>query len=668
MIGTLPKLALISHSEAIDRAFSNLFREHFKDCRLSKFKNAEALIETLLDKPIQGIIVELGSQEGEAIEILRLIKSSPLAKEIPVMLISKNGDLPSKFTEAALMAGADDVLRRPLDDRELSIRIRLLLRLKKAEDEKRAAGAMLKVMTAKHREALISSERRYRRLVEISPDTIAVCTNGSITFINDAGKRIFRAEHLDDLLEKQIISLVHPDSREVMNRIMTECVVGDEHVPFVLAKMKALDETLIRVEAAAVRFDDQDHRHVLLVIRDIGDRTELSEKFRQAQRMEAVGQLAGGVAHDFNNILTTIRGYCDLILDSLKKEDPLIEDVREIKNATGRAGALTRQLLAFSRRQVLDPAPLDLNRVIVNLRRMLQRMIGDHIALTTDLEPDLGIIKADRSQIEQVIMNLAVNARDAMPEGGEATIRTYNIEIDSASDSLKKMDLAPGPHVVIEVRDTGMGMNQETIFHIFEPFFTTKAKDKGTGLGLSTVYGIVKQSGGDIDVESEVGNGTLFRVFLPVESDLVAAMAPVKTENGPARGNETILLVEDDKTVRYLTKRLLERAGYTVLTAGHGTEALYIADQYEGAIHVILTDVVMPEMGGLKLVEKLMEKHPYVKAVMMSGYTDKKVVSYAAKLPGAAFLQKPFSYEELTNRVRRLLDAKGEPPKKPQKK
>jgi CheY-like chemotaxis protein len=378
--------------------------------------------------------------------------------------------------------------------------------------------------------------------------------------------------------------------------------------------------------------------------------------------MEAVGQLAGGVAHDFNNILTTIRGYSDLILDRLKREDPLVEDVQEIKNATGRAGALTRQLLAFSRRQVLDPAPLDLNVVIVNLKRMLQRMIGDHIELVTDLEPDLGIIKADRSQIEQVLMNLAVNARDAMSDGGTVSITTFNLEINAANQSQIRTDLQCGPYVAIEVADTGIGMTHETTFHIFEPFFTTKARDKGTGLGLSTVYGIIKQSGGDITVESEMGKGTTFRIYLPVATEAAAAMAPVRTEQGPARGNETILLVEDDKTVRYLTKRLLDRAGYTVLTASHGAEALFVAEQHEGAIHVIVTDVVMPEMGGLKLVEKLTEKHPYMKAVVMSGYTDKDVVAIANKLPGTAFLQKPFSYEELTSCVRCLLDAEN--PKK----
>jgi two-component system, cell cycle sensor histidine kinase and response regulator CckA len=646
-------IVLISASEETGLILSNLVREHLNGGRLSTFQTLEQAIRAMDTTPADSIVIEA---DGDgAIDICRRLRDSDTHGHVPRLWMSRNGEGVAAAA-MALAAGADDVNVGECVGEVTVRRLELLCRLKQSDDRRRSAEHLLEELTVRHREALISSERRYRRLVEISPDTIAVCTDGSVTFINEAGKRLLHADHLDDLLEKPILDLVHADSKEVMSRIIGSCVDGDEHIPFVLVKMKAKDGTVVQAEAAAVRFDDVDHRHVLLVMRDVGDRTELSEKFRQAQRMEAVGQLAGGVAHDFNNILTTIRGYSDLILDSLNAEDPLVEDVREIKDATGRAGALTRQLLAFSRRQVLDPAPLDINRVVVNLKRMLQRMIGDHIELDTELEPDLGIVKADRSQIEQVLMNLAVNARDAMPDGGVVTIRTHNYNLETLTEGMR-FDLALGPYLVIEVMDTGIGMSPETAFHIFEPFFTTKAKDKGTGLGLSTVYGIVKQSGGDIVVDSEVDKGTTFKVFLPVAPDLVAAMAPVRTEQGPAKGSETILLVEDDKTVRYLTKRLLERAGYNVLLASHGGEALFIAGEHKGPIHILVTDVVMPEMGGLQLVSRLLEQHPYMKAIMMSGYTDKEVVAFAEKLPGAAFLQKPFSYEELTTKVRLLLDS-----------
>lgn len=650
-------IVLITPYKELGIALLGIIREHIRGGRLFEFRTLEHAIADMAECSSDSVVLD--SRHIDILDACRRLRREASFQHVPLLIISDNNELSADLATDVYAAGADELIGSEGAKIELANRIRLLCRLNQSEVQRLAAEKNLTELAEKHREALISSERRYRRLVEISPDTIVVCTDGSVTFINDAGKRLLHAEPLDEIIGKEIRDFIHPVSHEAMKRIMESCVVGDEDIPFVLIKMNAMDGTVVQAEAAAVRFDDSDHRHVLLVMRDIGDRTELSEKFRQAQRMEAVGQLAGGVAHDFNNILTTIRGYSDLILDSLNKEDPLVEDVREIKSATSRAGALTRQLLAFSRRQVLDPAPVDINRVIINLKRMLQRMIGDHIALETELEPDLGIIKADRSQIEQVLMNLAVNARDAMPDGGTVFILTHNTNLEKSVEGMK-LDLASGPYVVIEVSDNGIGMSAETVFHIFEPFFTTKARDKGTGLGLSTVYGIVKQSGGDILVESKIGRGTTFKIFLPVVPDLVEAMATVRTEWGPAKGSETILLVEDDKTVRYLTKRLLERAGYNVLPASHGGEALFVAKQHDGPIHVLVTDVVMPEMGGLQLVSTLLEQHPYMKAVMMSGYTDKEVVAFAEKLPGAAFLQKPFSYEELTNKVRELLDAESQ--------
>jgi CheY-like chemotaxis protein len=292
--------------------------------------------------------------------------------------------------------------------------------------------------------------------------------------------------------------------------------------------------------------------------------------------------------------------------------------------------------------------------VVLEIKRMLMRIIGEHIELTTDLEPDLGVILADRSQIEQVIMNLAVNARDAIPDSGTVSLTTRNVNFHDRGE-MNGLDLNPGPYVLLKMADTGIGMSDEIALRIFEPFFTTKEADRGTGLGLSTVYGIVKQSGGDLTVESKVGEGTTFCIYLPVKPELDAAMAPVRTEQGPTKGWETILLVEDETTVRYLAKRLLERAGYSVIPARHGAEALDLSDRHEGSIHLVVTDVVMPEMGGVELVRQLLKKHPALKVIFMSGYSEEDAFD-----PGeapVAFLQKPFSYKELTAEVRRMLDA-----------
>lgn len=647
-------ILLISASEETRTFFSHLIREHFKDCSLIVLASAKEIVSIVKEHAPDGIILDAGDGDDAGLSMLAALRKASVGRRVPVMaLLSAGGD--DNLADRLLASGADDVILRPVDDRELSIRIRLMLRVKAAEDAGQSARLRIAEMKTEHQHAMDAGARRYRRLVEISPDTIVICTDGNISFMNNAGKLLFGVEDAEALHNRPFIEVVHKDSRPPVERMLKESVGGEGQTPFAIIKLLSVDGSVVHAEVAAVPFDDDDDKSVLLVLRDVGDRAVLSERFRQSQRMEAVGQLAGGVAHDFNNILTTIRGYSDLILDSLTKGDPLAEDIREIKNATERAASLTRQLLAFSRRQQMAPAPLDINRVVLDIQRMLMRMIGDNIGLITDLEPDLGTIKADRSQIEQVIMNLAVNARDAMPEGGTITIRTANVDMAG-----ERVDMAPelptGAYVLLEMTDTGVGMGPDIIFHIFEPFFTTKAKDKGTGLGLSTVYGIVKQSGGDIAVNSEPGKGTTFRIYLPIVPDLITAMAQVRCEQGPVKGWETILLVEDDKTVRYLAKRLLERAGYTVLCAANGNEALYLTEQHRGDIHLILTDVVMPEMGGTALVERLAQRYVAIKAVLMSGYSDQNVVHFAEEHKGVVFLAKPFSYEELTQKVRRVLD------------
>jgi len=383
---------------------------------------------------------------------------------------------------------------------------------------------------------------------------------------------------------------------------------------------------------------------------------ETEAQLRQAQKMEAVGRLAGGMAHDFNNLLTVIRGYSELLLGRLGSTDDMRKDMEEVKKAADRASGLTRQLLAFSRRQFIAAKVLDLNTLVANMDGMLRRLVGeDLVELNAELDASTGSIKADPGQVEQVIMNLVVNARDAMPKGGRLTIETTNVTIGKEA-SLDAVGMAPGSYVMLAVRDNGHGMDAETQSHLFEPFFTTKEKGKGTGLGLSTVYGIVKQSGGSIIVESAPGRGTTFRIYFPrVEQEVPGPMGAVEAID-PARGRETILLVEDEPAVRGLVHETLRLHGYTVLEARHGIEALLTSTKYVEPIHLLLTDVVMPQMSGPEVAEKILTVRPGIKVLYMSGYPDHPVFDQGGVSRQTGFLPKPFSPHVLAQKVREVLD------------
>ncbi len=380
------------------------------------------------------------------------------------------------------------------------------------------------------------------------------------------------------------------------------------------------------------------------------------EQLRQSQKMEAIGQLAGGVAHDFNNLLTAICGHSELSLKRLAPTDPLHRHIEQIMKAGERAAALTRQLLAFSRKQILQPKILDLNQIVVDMNKMLQRLIGEDIDLLMGLAADLGKVKADPNQIEQILLNLSINARDAMPRGGRLTIETSNVDL-SQEYSRDHVSVPPGRYVMLAVSDNGCGMDAGTQAHIFEPFFTTKEVGKGTGLGLATVYGIVKQSEGTIWLYSEVGRGTAFKIYLP------CAEAPVKEVDGEAddfeslQGTETVLLVEDEAVVREMATEILRDSGYHVLEAKHGHEAMILGRQHSGVIHLMLTDVVMPQMSGRELAEQLTPLRRDMKVLYMSGYTDDAIVHHGVLDEGTAFIGKPFTPSALTRKVREVLDA-----------
>jgi two-component system cell cycle sensor histidine kinase/response regulator CckA len=396
-------------------------------------------------------------------------------------------------------------------------------------------------------------------------------------------------------------------------------------------------------------------------IREVKERAEhrrLEQQLRQAQKMEAVGRLAGGIAHDFNNLLTVINGYSQLISARLPAGDSTRADAEEIQKAGDRAAALTRQLLAFSRKQIMAPVVLNLNRIVSEMEKMLRRLIGEDIELVTSLDPGLGNVKADSGQIEQVIMNLAVNARDAMIHGGKLTLETANVTLDEGF-ARDHAGAHIGPHAMLGVSDTGVGMDQETQSHLFEPFFTTKEQGKGTGLGLSTVYGIVKQTGGSIWAYSEPGQGTTFKIYLPRVDDPADSSKPTKRREQLPRGTETILLVEDAEGVRNLIRQVLTQNGYTLLAAEDGEQAFKLVEQHAGPIHLLLTDIVLPRMGGPEIAHRLRALRPGIGVLFTSGYTDRGVVENGVLESGIAFLQKPFAADELRRRVREVL---GPPP------
>jgi PAS domain S-box-containing protein len=425
---------------------------------------------------------------------------------------------------------------------------------------------------------------------------------------------------------------------------------------------KRKDGSLYRQDATITPVRDATGSIVnyVCVARDVTHEVDLEEQLRQSQKMEAIGQLAGGIAHDFNNLLTAILGNSEMLLASMHAEDERRADLEEIRQAGARAAALTRQLLAFSRRQVLEPVVLDLNEVIVNVTKMIKRLLGEHVELTLDLAEGLGSVHADPGQLEHVIINLAVNARDAMPKGGKLLIETLNADLDETYVA-SHAPVVPGPYVMIAISDNGVGMDEQTRLRVFEPFFTTKESGKGTGLGLSTVYGIVKQSSGYIWVYSEPGKGTSFKIYLPRVAREERALA---RETGAqrqavrraARGRETALLVEDDEAVRAVVRKTLESSGYTVVEAQSAAEATRLAEQYTGPIDCLITDLIMPETSGRDLAQTVAALRPEIRVLYMSGYSDNAVLRQGILSPEMEFIAKPFTQERLLSKVRHVLD------------
>ena len=506
----------------------------------------------------------------------------------------------------------------------------------------------------RNEQALRRSEARYRSLVQSSVYGIYRSSlEGRFLDVNPALITMLGYGSAEEVLmldpEKDVFAQVEGHTRLIEEFRRTGRLDGIE------VKWKRKDDSLItvRISGRAVSSADEPADVLEAIAEDVTDRRVLEDQFRQAQKMEAVGRLAGGVAHDFNNLLMVISGYAEVMLAKLDLDDPMYDKARSIQQASDRATTLTRQLLAFSRKHLLELKVVDVNSIVAAMERLLQPLIGENVELVTRLSPDTGHTRADAGQLEQVLMNLVVNAKDAMPNGGKITVQTQNVTLDENHRGGQTF-IRPGNYLMLSVTDNGTGMDKETQSRIFEPFFTTKEKGKGTGLGLSTVYGIVKQTGGYVIVQSEERRGTTFHIYLPrVEEPAEKHAAPVA--RAAAGGTETILLVEDEESVRQLVRETLSAKGYRVVEAENGEAGIAAATAHQGKIDLVITDVVMPGMGGRELVQKLSSARPETKVLYLSGYTEDAIVSEGTIEKGTAFLQKPFTLLALSRKVREVL-------------
>ena len=525
--------------------------------------------------------------------------------------------------------------------------------LTKSLDENRELNAQLK----KKLEELEQQKSLMTDVIGGTNDAIFVKDSaGRYLMANNEVRRVF-GKPLEEIIGRDDTHFFPPEEadlilsgdREIMS--MAGPVTREEHVTTVDGRRTYL------ATKGPIRDGQGKVIGLFGISRDITDQKKLEDQLRQSQKIETVGRLAGGIAHDFNNLLTVINGYSELLLNKVKDKPLLGGELEEIRRAGERAAALTRQLLAFSRRQVMQPKVLDLNEVIPHMDMMLRRLIGEDVEFRTVLGEDLWRVKADPGQIEQVLMNLVVNARDAMPGGGKLTIETSNVFLDEEY-SRAHSPVRPGPYVMLAISDTGVGMDEKTASQVFEPFFTTKERGKGTGLGLSTVYGIVKQSEGFIWVYSEPGKGSTFKVYLPRTGDRREAPDRESAPVEDLRGDKTVLVVEDEESIRKLAVDILGHYGYAVLSAGDGEEALRIAGEFKGEIDLLLTDVVMPRMGGPELFERIRRLRPGIEVLYVSGYTDDAIVHQGALDAGIAFLQKPYSPISLVRKVKDVLEEK----------
>jgi PAS domain S-box-containing protein len=617
------RILLVEDNPADARLFLELVRETGAGrVRVEHVQRLETALECLNREKIDVVLLDLTLPDEQGLETV--VRIHARAPKVPIVVLTGLDD--EALAVRAVRAGAQDYLVKGRVDGDLLVRS-----LRYASERGRAI------------EALERREEHYRSLIENSLDLIGILNaDGTIRYASPSHERVL-GYHLDELVGQNALTFIHPEDLASVRAAFAR-TDGAASLQY---RVRHKDGSWRVLESSG---RDLSHlpgvRGIVINSRDVSERKRLEEQLNHSQRLEAIGRLAGGVAHDFNNLLMVITGHSQMLLDAMQPADPSRGDLEQVVKAAERATDLTRQLLAFGRRQVVQAKLLNLNTLVQDMDRMLRRVMGDDIQLVTVPHPGLDTVRADSGQIEQVVLNIAVNARDAMPQGGWLTLETANVLV---TDELARTQLAPGPgrYVMLSITDTGTGMDADVLSRVFEPFFTTKAQ--GTGLGLSTSYGIIKQTGGDIWVDSKPGAGTTFRIYLPVTESAVEIQEE-PAESPELRGTETILLVEDEEGVRRVVEHMLRRRGYHVLSSTSSSDAMTVAEQHPGSIHLLITDMIMPDITGRKIADCLVARRPEMRVLYVSGYGDP--VGPEAE---NAFLQKPFSIEELALKVREVL-------------
>jgi hypothetical protein len=632
------RLLIVEDSEDDAALLARELRRGGYEATMTRVDTREELLSALDREHWDIVISDYSMPHLSGLIALRLVREKD--PDLPFILVS--GTIGEELAVEAMKAGAHDYVMKdnlarlvPAVGRELSD----------------AAGQRER---RRVEEALHSSEERLRAIFEGAAEGILVADVESRKFLyaNPAICRMLGYE--EEELLRLTVNDIHPE--EDLPRVTAEFEAQARREKEIATDLPCLrkDGTIVHVDICTAPLVIDNRPCNVGFFTDITARKRAEEQLRQAQRMEAIGRLAGGVAHDFNNLLTVIAGYCELLLDDLGQESPLRASVEEISKAAQRAGELTSRLLTISREQVVQPDVLDLNALIANVEQMLRRFIGEDVQLETALAPHLGKVRVDPGQVEQVLLNLAANARDAMPQGGKLTIETANVELGEPY-ALSHNGVTPGHYVLLAVSDIGTGIEADVLPHVFEPFFTTKAQGKGTGLGLSIVYSIVHQSGGHIWVYSEPGKGTTFKIYLPVAEQAEPVSQPAPVSVPTQQGSGIILLVEDQEAVREMLTKALTVRGYTVFDAAGGEEAIRLVAGHHGPIDLLITDVVMPQVSGRELAERMTAEHPGMRVLFMSGFADRAIVHHGMLSPGINYLQKPFPLSELARKVQEIL-------------
>ena len=672
----LKVLAIDDAQDSLDTLSTGMAHAFPDASFLSAVNGPKGIAMALAEKP-DIILLDILMPEMDGFETCRRLKEDIRLRNIPVVFITALK--PEKDTlEKAFASGAEAFILKPLELWELASQIRAMLKIKAANAAQQSGQDRMGLMVtrrtreladelAAREKALVSlkkSEELFRTIFNEAPLGIALndSRTGHIYELNRKFAEIV-GRTVEQMADTDWMSITHPEdvgkSLEMMARVNAGEINGFKTEKRYLKP----DGTVVwvNVSVTPLKIGDKDNPRHLCLVEDISagktaerEKAKLEEQLRQSQKMEAAGSLAGAIAHDFNNILSVILSYSGFFLESLDRTDPRRKDVEEINKAGLRAAALTRQLLAFSRKQVLQPKVLDVNQIIMGIRTMLARLLGETIRLTTVTGKDPALIKADQGYLEQVLMNLTVNARDAMPKGGKIAIEVSLVRINEAHVH-RHGTVEPGNYVMLSVSDSGTGMSAETQSHLFEPFFTTKPRDKGTGLGLSTVHGIIKQSGGSVVVYSEEGHGTVFKIYFPQVTGDVATAAQPAAAKKMFTGTGTVLVVDDDAQIRTLVRRTLTRDGFTVLEAASAEEAMAACKRHKSPIHLILTDMVLPKMSGFELAEHLKSIQPDTKMLFMSGYTEHSILEQGVLDPDKNFIQKPFALDALIRKTREVL-------------